>query len=264
MAVVLRTLYKGYFWIMNDLVDPRTNEYLLVTNPLTPIFIIIVYLQLVLTILPKFMENRRAYDLRRTIVLFNFSQVLLNVYIFIWCGYEVLNQDLFCALPDYTNSPRGLRQLQLVHLYFISKVLDLVDTIFFVLRKKHNHLSFLHIFHHSGMVGLTWSGCRYIAGGQMVPLGLLNSFVHICMYSYYMLSAYDAKYKKFSASFKKHVTQLQLGQFIGFVIIYGYATLAPSCQLPRIIPFFLTMQAMFFVMLFGEFYYKAYIKKKKD
>lgn len=35
--------------------------------------------------------------------------------------------------------------------YYVSKFLDLFDTVFFVLRKKTRNVSGLHVFHHSVM-----------------------------------------------------------------------------------------------------------------
>jgi hypothetical protein len=69
----------------------------------------------------------------------------------------------------------------MTHYYFLSKVIDLFDTVFFVLKKKQTHVSFLHVYHHSGMVLLSWIGLKYVAGGHSVFMGLINSFVHILM-----------------------------------------------------------------------------------
>jgi len=56
-------------------------------------------------------------------------------------------------------------------LYFLLKLLDLVDTIFFVLRKKQNQVTFLHVYHHVGMAIATWVGVKYLPGGHAVFLG---------------------------------------------------------------------------------------------
>uniref|UniRef100_T1HAW0 Elongation of very long chain fatty acids protein n=1 Tax=Rhodnius prolixus TaxID=13249 RepID=T1HAW0_RHOPR len=45
----------------------------------------------------------------------------------------------------------------LVCLYLFCKV-------FFVLRKKNNKVSFLHLYHHTGMVLLTWSCIKWLPG----------------------------------------------------------------------------------------------------
>ena len=57
------------------------------------------------------------------------------------------------------------------HLYFVVKVTDLLDTVFFVLRKKQNQVTFLHVYHHAGMVMGSWAGVKYIAGGHATFMG---------------------------------------------------------------------------------------------
>lgn len=81
--------------------------------------------------------------------------------------------------------------------------------VFFVLRKKTNHVSFLHVYHHSGMVLASWVGVKYIAGGHGLYIGAVNCIVHSFMYFYYLLSIWDERIKK-SIWWKKHITQLQL------------------------------------------------------
>lgn len=50
------------------------------------------------------------------------------------------------------------------YLYFIAKVIDLMDTIFFVLSKKTDHVTFLHIYHHALMVLSTYIGVKFLPG----------------------------------------------------------------------------------------------------
>lgn len=44
--------------------------------------------------------------------------------------------------------------------------LFLVCQMFFLLRKKNNQVSFLHVYHHTTMVCLWWIGIKWVAGGQ--------------------------------------------------------------------------------------------------
>ena len=41
-----------------------------------------------------------------------------------------------------------------------------VFQVFFILRKKNNQISFLHVYHHCTMIINWWLGVKYIAGGQ--------------------------------------------------------------------------------------------------
>jgi hypothetical protein len=88
-----------------------------------------------------------------------------------------------------------------VWLFYLTKFFELLDTIFFMLRKKNNQLSFLHVYHHSTMFVFSWIGTKYVPGGSAFLPILINSFVHIIMYLYYTLAAMHCtkimKYKKF-------------------------------------------------------------------
>ena len=44
--------------------------------------------------------------------------------------------------------------------------------VFFILRKKNNQLTFLHIYHHGTMIFNWWAGVKYVAGGQCKWTGL--------------------------------------------------------------------------------------------
>lgn len=59
------------------------------------------------------------------------------------------------------------------------------------------------------MVLLAWHGVKYLPGGHSVFMGALNSFVHVVMYSYYLLTAVNKKYKN-NLWWKKYITQLQI------------------------------------------------------
>lgn len=95
-----------------------------------------------------------------------------------------------------------------MYCYLLAKVSELLDTIFFILRKKNNQVTFLHVYHHAVMVFVTWTALKYEPTFALVFMGMLNSFVHIVMYTYYGLSAYPNLVKYLW--WKKYITKLQL------------------------------------------------------
>jgi GNS1/SUR4 family len=156
----------------------------LVSNPFKPLAILAVYLYFVFNWGPKFMKNRRPYQLHSIIKFYNLFQVAFCSYIFLKGYYHSFGQGYswMCQPVDYSPLNYHASQISLMaHYYFLSKVVDLVDTVFFVLKKKQSHVSFLHVYHHAGMVMLAWIGMRYVGGGQSVFMALINSFVHIIM-----------------------------------------------------------------------------------
>ncbi|GBP83475.1 Elongation of very long chain fatty acids protein 4 [Eumeta japonica] len=97
--------------------------------------------------------------------------------------------------------------------YFIAKHVDLMDTVFFVLRKKVEQVSFLHVYHHCVMVTWSWLHLFYFPTDQFVFVGHLNSTVHVLMYTYYGLSTMGPAFIKY-LWWKKHLTKVQLEERI--------------------------------------------------
>lgn len=50
--------------------------------------------------------------------------------------------------------------------YYISKLIEFLDTLFFVLRKKESQRTFLHVYHHSTMFILWWIGVKWVPSGS--------------------------------------------------------------------------------------------------
>lgn len=48
--------------------------------------------------------------------------------------------------------------------YYISKLTEFADTVFFVLRKKDSQVTFLHLYHHSLTPLETWILVKFLAG----------------------------------------------------------------------------------------------------
>ncbi|KAK7871572.1 hypothetical protein R5R35_010369 [Gryllus longicercus] len=68
----------------------------------------------------------------------------------------------WCLLNDYPDE--GDLEAVLFEgskVYFINKVFDLFDTIFFVLRKKFNQVTFLHVYHHVAMCLVVWAHFKF-------------------------------------------------------------------------------------------------------
>ncbi|KAL6090716.1 hypothetical protein STEG23_013593 [Scotinomys teguina] len=114
-----------------------------------------------------------------------------------------------CDIVDYSQSPRAMRMVHTCWLYYFSKFIELLDTVFFVLRKKNSQVTFLHVFHHTIMPWTWWFGVKFAAGGLGTFHAFLNTAVHVVMYSYYGLCAMGPAYQKY-LWWKKHLTSLQL------------------------------------------------------
>lgn len=79
-------------------------------------------------------------------------------------------------------------------------------------------MSFLHIYHHTTIAWAWWIALRFSPGGDIYFGALLNSFIHVLMYSYYALAL-----MKVNCPWKRYLTQAQLLQFTS-VVVYTIAT----------------------------------------
>jgi elongation of very long chain fatty acids protein 4 len=110
---------------------------------------------------------------------------------------------------DYSNDPLALRIASALWWYYFSKLVEMLDSVFFILRKKESQLTFLHIYHHSTMFCLWWIGVKYVAGGSSFLGAMFNCFVHVLMYSYYFISALGQEFKKW-LWWKRYLTIIQV------------------------------------------------------
>lgn len=94
--------------------------------------------------------------------------------------------------------------------YFLLKLLDYVETVIFVLRKKNNQVSGLHIYHHVTTSLITWCNLRYYCIAPMVFICIINSTVHMIMYIYYFLAACGPNIQKTITPMKRYITIIQM------------------------------------------------------
>ncbi|GJQ85709.1 hypothetical protein Trydic_g13399 [Trypoxylus dichotomus] len=263
MAGVWAYLKDTYHFLLVELADPRTNDWFLITHPV--IFpIIAIYLYVVLKLGPKLMEKREPFQMKNILVLYNFLQVVMSCYI-VYEGLQcqwLTDFNFQCEPVDWSYSPRALRIARACHTYYMAKLTELLDTVFFVLRKKNNQITFLHLYHHSVMPMISWATTKYYPGGHGTFIGMINSIVHIIMYFYYMMSAMGPQFQKY-LWWKKYITTLQLLQFC-IAFLHSMQLLVYDCGFPRWSTIFTLPNAIFFYYLFSDFYKKAYTPDKKS
>lgn len=90
MALVIRNIIYYYDFLFNKSSDPRTEDLPLVGSPWPVAGIIVLYLCFVNKWGPKYMLNRKAYDLQNTMIVFNLVQIIGNLYIMIWVSGALL------------------------------------------------------------------------------------------------------------------------------------------------------------------------------
>ncbi|XP_055678077.1 elongation of very long chain fatty acids protein AAEL008004 [Lutzomyia longipalpis] len=252
------------YWtiVEEEFADDRAKGYPLMDNPLPTLALVVAYLAYVLIIGPLYMRDRKPLQLKNTLIYYNACQVLLSGYMFyehLMSGW-LFDYNLRCQTVDYSDSQQSRRMLNLCYIYYLSKLSEFADTIFFVLRKKKSQVTWLHLYHHSLTPIEAFILVRFLAGGNATFPNILNNFVHVCMYFYYMVAAMGAQYQKF-LWWKKYMTELQIAQFI-LCIAHTIRALVSDCQFPPVISALLLLNASIFFVLFMNFYIQNYNKQR--
>ncbi|XP_047986610.1 elongation of very long chain fatty acids protein 7-like isoform X1 [Leguminivora glycinivorella] len=236
------------------------DDWFLMRTP-WPLFALwLAYISFVLKVGPSYMSTRPPYKLTSALALYNLFQVGLSCYI-VYMGTYIMSKEglvsSHCAIEAKDTQPYMVRG---VYIYFLAKISELLDTVFFVLRKKMNQVSFLHVYHHSLMAISTWFALKYNPTDVLIFLGTLNSFVHVVMYGYYGLSAYPSMTKYLW--WKKYITSFQLIQFGLITIQVTLSALVSNCKTSYVLLFTIFFNLGLMIYLFRDFYIKAYTVKK--
>ncbi|CAO1442149.1 unnamed protein product [Diamesa hyperborea] len=230
-------------------------------SPLPLLAILILYMIFVFNVGPKMMANRKPMNLKWIIAIYNVCQIVACSMLVIK-GYEIeftFSKHTWSCIKEPLENHRMTMYFWSWFAIFV-RLIELVETVFFILRKKTNQISRLHVYHHVSTVLFFWAFVKYNAGFMEVYLAILNSGIHVIMYSYYLLTSFKV-WEKYLKMFKPILTSMQLIQFI---IILGHCTAAvlPGCRAsPIFYGMFVNVVLLF--ILFGNFFIKNYLKSKK-
>ncbi|XP_046863671.1 elongation of very long chain fatty acids protein 4-like isoform X2 [Xenia sp. Carnegie-2017] len=211
------------------------------TFPIAIGYLVMIFLS------PVWRKTVRPLKLNLLMVIYNFSCSILSAYtVAQFVMVFVKSKDLFDM-----NNHESLKLPMFV--YWLTKWIELFDTVLMILRHKERQISFLHVYHHCSVLIL--SDMAYHSY-QWPPVGFvlcMNSFVHVFLYMYYGQSALFPGERPW---WKRRLTQLQILQFlVGLVhLTYGYFYYG-FCLFG---PFY----ALTMFGLFSNFYYFAFISKK--
>ncbi|KAG8444847.1 hypothetical protein GDO86_009849 [Hymenochirus boettgeri] len=206
---VIERTHQFYTWSLT-IADKRVEKWPLMQSPLPTLAISIIYL-LVVWLGPKLLKNREpsSYDTE------------------LFLGAKAAGYSYICQTVDYSDDGNEVRVASALWWYYISKGIEYFDTLFFIMRKKFNHISFLHVYHHCSMFTLWWIGIKWVAGGQSFFGAQLNAEVQF------------------------HVT-------IGHTALSLYT----DCPFPKWMHWALIVYAITFILLFADFYYRTYNQPK--
>lgn len=240
--------------------DDRTRDWPMMGSPVYVVSILAAYLYFCISLGPRLMKNREAFNIRPIVVAYNVIMVGLSLF---FCGLTLNLTYIGQKIGPYNLVCQGTSSTDTVLLYWgwwymLTKIGELIDTVFFVLRKKNNHISFLHLLHHSLALATVWMDINNGITGQVAMFPILNTAVHVVMYGYYGLTALPPSLKP-NLWWKKYVTQFQIAQFFA-LMVHGLMPFVFDCGFPKTMASFMVLEAALFTFLFSDFYYKNYIK----
>jgi len=204
------------------------------------------------------MKNREPLDLKGPLAAWNFLLSVGSMVGLVMASHLAINalrtkgpHSLACDNSIWWGNPS-------VMLFCLSKVPELVDTAFIVLRKKPLH--FLHYYHHATVLLFCWDAwvVNNAVGGLFA---IMNLCVHSIMYAYYCAAAIGVRFPQI---LRKNITNLQLTQMVLGCSLCVY-NMCNCNRTPSNNMYGLAMYASYFA-LFANFWVQQYIilpKKKK-
>ncbi|NXM63111.1 ELOV6 protein, partial [Illadopsis cleaveri] len=206
-----------------------------------------------------FMKERRPFSLRAPLILWSFSLTLFSFIAAcrIWkhMTFLLLTKGFkhsVCCKSFYVHPLSKLW----IYLFAVSKLVELGDTVFIVLRKKK--LIVVHWYHHLLTLITAWYGYKSMIVG-MEWNAALNLVIHCFTYSYYTVTAMGIRVPRPLAML---LTTAQMVQMTGFVILsllIAYWKDDKVCQFTW--PMFLLPTSLYITLLilFVNFFMKTYL-----
>lgn len=228
--------------------------------------IIALYLLMIVRV-QNYMKTREAFTLRVPLMLWNFglaiysvvsaSMLLTKAYQYIVIEKHGLAGDI-CSSNEFLDSP-------LLFWFLLSKIFELVDTLFLVLRKRP--VIFLHWYHHAATFYYAWDAYAwFVHVGAWATI--INLVVHSVMYSYYSLMTFP-KLRDFFLKYKfipQIITGIQITQMVIGLALFIWTTqscpttyLASDFRVASNLYYAIGMYVSYFA-LFIMFFIRRYIQ----
>ncbi len=174
------------------------------------------------------MRNRPAMKLNNLFIIHNFYLTAISGGLLLLFAQQLIpglwKNGLFDGVCGGTGWSQPL--LVLYYLNYLTKYLELLDTVFLVLKKKP--LTFLHTYHHGATALLCYTQLVGQTSVSWVPI-TLNLGVHVVMYWYDLLTAYTTREEEVLLTlpryyyqsargvkvwWKQYITMFQITQFV--------------------------------------------------
>lgn len=243
--------------------DHRSEGWFLTGNLWPLASLVALYVYGVKVVGPRMMKHRKPFEIQRMVLLYNLFMVFNCAFFleeFVRLAYAHNGYNLLLQEVDKSETPATMRLVSLSWWYYLFRIFEFTETVFFVLKKKNNQVSGLHVTHHCIIAWNMWICVTYGVQAQTLFVTCMNTFVHLLMYSYYFLSALGPWVQRF-LWWKRYLTQIQLAQFI-VLMLHNSLPLFFEGQFVREFSVILVFEGLVFFVWFMVFYFDTYRKKK--
>ena len=190
---------------------------------------------------------------------YNMIQVMLCSYMSIEAGMQAWKAGYSitpCQNFDHKNPPIGF----ILYIFYLSKILDFMDTFFIIAEKRWKQLSFLHVYHHFSIFLFYWLNLNVGYDGDVYLTIVLNGLIHTVMYTYYFVSLH----MKDKIWWKSALTMSQMTQFVVMNAQAGYLLWNECQDFPRNITMAYLYYIMTLLVLFAQFFIRDNFVPKKS
>ena len=256
--------YSFIFHFEKSLTTSGVSQYF--NDHITDVFIYSTCYVCGIFTLKSFMRTRERCDLQYVLTVWNISLAFFSMFAFIRTAPEVisgiqtlgLSMNLLCS----TEFLSGHVPEFWISMYSISKLIELGDTLFIILRKRK--LLFLHWYHHVTMVLSSW--CFFDDTFGMRGFIVVATYgLHGIMYTYFALETLRIH---IPFAVRIGLTSLQIVMMItGFTValLSFVAPMAvPGCLINTFASGFIMVQALSYSVLFLDLFFVTFVLPKLD
>lgn len=203
---------------------------------------------------PKAGEKPAKIELYGLRFAYNLTQAMLCAWMSLEAAHQAFANDYSLACNKVNNKAPVMGTV--LYVFYLSKILDFMDTFFIIVRRNFRQLSFLHVYHHSSIFLVYWFNCNLCFDGDVYFTIVANGFIHFVMYTYYFVSMHTR-----DIWWKKYLTQMQMIQFMcmctqGIYLLYFNCQEVPITVTRTYVAYIITMFGLFL-----HFYIQSYNKK---
>jgi hypothetical protein len=171
-------MYKSFFEGKCELIYLKTflnfkqfslaqqiDSWSFMATPLPMMSLVAIYLCFIYEIGPKFMKHRAPYSLTWIIRLYNVFQVIACAVFVVKIQAEGFTfKKTWKCIPETDISEDSLSIFATNWWFLMLRCFEFIETVFFVLKKKQNQISILHVYHHISTAVLLWLFLKYSGG----------------------------------------------------------------------------------------------------